>query len=350
MLTVRSIYDAKIADGLQHDPSQETIVAELDLLANELRQQATLFSRLAPWGQKQPGGLYVWGDVGRGKSMLADALIEAVPDIAARRTHFHAFMRDIHRALHAARLGKNADPISAAADKVTNGLALLVLDELEITDIVDAMIVGRVFEKVFARGVAVVTTSNRPPSALYQDGLKRELFVPFVQLVENRMVVIQLDGDTDYRRGGARETVQNENMAFQRADSVWRNTSVDNEKVLAVGRNARLRHRGEIVRASFDTLCRNPLTASDYIDLAKIAKICLIDEMPRLGERDNDAVRRFILLADTLYDAGCTLIINAEMKPEDLYAEGAFEQEFRRTVSRLYQMARTDWPANAPLR
>jgi len=353
METVQSIYEAKVAAGLHRDPAQELLVKRLDLLGAELRQKSSMLSQLR-FGRSTPRGVYVWGDVGRGKSMLVEALIESNQEVTAKRMHFHVFMCEVHRALHKARTEGKDEPIIVAADSVTDGLSLLVLDELEITDIVDAMIVGRVFERAFARGIVLVATSNRPPKELYRHGLKRELFVPFVKLIESCTDVIHLNSDTDYRRRGAFDQtfyiVRTGDDAVRQLDCLWEKFATGAEQRLKLGKSAKLLQKGQMLRASFETLCQHPLAASDYLDMAQAADTLFLDGVPRLGERDYDAVRRFILLVDTLYDKRCGLVVTAAAPPEALYAEGAFTHEFRRTISRLYEMSGPDWPGSAALR
>ncbi len=347
MKTVRSIYEAKIAAGLSRDLAQEDVIDRLDVLAAQLRRASRRTARLLS-RTTAPKGIYLWGDVGRGKSMLVATLIEACPDIALKRTHFHAFMRDIHLALHEARKSDRHDPLQDATDRVTYGLSLLVLDELEITDIVDAMIVGRVFERALDQGITLVATSNCSPSELYRDGLKRDVFMPFIRLIEQHTDVTHLDSGTDYRRGGALDPdlyiTPATGDVTSRMDTLWGNVSDDAEESFQLGRKTKLSRKGKAVRGSFDTLCKGALAASDYLDLARHYDLFFLDAVPVIAERDFDAARRFILLIDTLYDEGRALVIEADEVPEDLYQSGAFAAEFRRTISRLYEMSGPDWP------
>ncbi len=295
----------------------------------------------------------LWGDVGRGKSMLVDGLMGTLGDLPARRAHFHAVMRDLHRALHRARSDGAADPIVAATDRVAGRVALLALDELEITDIVDAMIVGRVFERLLERRIALVVTSNRAPDDLYRDGLKRDLFLPFLRLIEERLDVIHLAGGRDYRR---REGIEPDLYLTPEAEephriaAIWRDLPEEAETRVTFGASGALRRKGGALRAGFDALCRRSVAPASYLDLASSADLLLLEAVPRLGERDHDAARRFVLLIDTLYDARCGLVVEAETFPQALYVSGAFEEEFRRTVSRLHEMTRPGWPGRPALR
>ncbi|SEM69992.1 cell division protein ZapE [Palleronia pelagia] len=343
--TLAAYYDAKVEEGLSRDPAQLEIVARLDALRSELDDyRSGGLSRLFGRGSA-PRGVYLWGDVGRGKSMLVDGLMQTMGDIPARRTHFHAFMRDIHRALHTAREQGRDELVHHAADAQVPGLSLLALDELEIVDIVDAMIVGRVFSRVLERGCTVVVTSNRPPAELYRDGLKRDLFLPFVRLIEERLDVLHLDGGRDYRVGScaaAFYAVGDDGAEGARIDALW-DAAGDAEREITIGASGVMRRKGGMVRADFAALCRVPMAPSSYLDLAEQAEGLILDNVPVLGERDHDAARRFILLVDTLYDAGCGLAVRASTEPEVLYRAGEFGAEFRRTVSRLHEMTRPDW-------
>ena len=347
MQSVQAIYDRQVAGGLVSDPAQQAVAARLDDLAARLRKARHPLARLLP-PREAPRGLYLWGDVGRGKSMLVDMFVAANPDLAIRRVHFHAFMRDVHAALHEARAASGDDPLKDAADAVTEGLTLLALDELEIIDIVDAMIVGRVFERIFARGIAVVATSNRPPEDLYQDGLKRDLFLPFVDLIARHTDVVRLATDEDYRRTGktddAHYIIASDDEARARMDRLWHHLAPSRGQPAVLARAVTVLKSGNLVRASFDTLCRLPLATADYQALADMAEVLFIDDVPLLTERDRDAVRRFMLLIDTLYDARRGLVVSAAVPPDDLNAADTFAEPFRRTASRLHEMCGPNWP------
>ena len=272
--SLRALYEAKLADGLRRDLEQEALVARLDDLRAELDGRPGALARLLP-RRSAPRGVYVWGEVGRGKSMLVDALMATLGDLPARRIHFHAFMRDLHRALHDLRREGAADPIVAATDRVAGRAALLALDELEITDIVDAMIVGRVFERLLERRIALVVTSNRAPVDLYRDGLKRDLFLPFTRLIEDRLDVIRLDGGRDYRRqeGIAPDLylTPEDGDVQRRIAAIWRDLPGETEDRVRFGASGALRRKGRAVRAGFDALCRRPVAAAAYLDLAAAA-------------------------------------------------------------------------------
>ncbi|ETX28060.1 cell division protein ZapE [Roseivivax isoporae] len=356
MSRLREAYGARVADaGLRRDPDQEAVIDRLDALRDALQRPARFgwlhALRRAP---AAPRGLYLWGDVGRGKSMLAEMLTANLGRARGRRTHFHAFMRDVHGGLHRARGAGANDPVASVADALTEGLDILILDEVEVTDITDAMIVGRIFERLFDRGIVLVATSNAAPGDLYRDGLKREHFLPFVRLIEGRCEVVHLAGPRDYRdaAGGDADLYLAPSgvEAAARIDALWdRVPGAGAAGEITLAGRVSLRRRGETARGSFDALCRAPLTAADYLDLARQAEMVFVEDVPRLGERDNDAVRRFILLVDALYDARRGIVVSAAAGPGELLAGGEFAREFRRTESRLREMTRPGWPGRAPL-
>lgn len=346
MTDLVAVYAERVAKGLQADPAQQRVVERLDRLRSDLHRKPGVLDRLAR-RRAAPEGVYVWGDVGRGKSMLVDLLMANRGGIAARRTHFQTFMRDLHHGLHSARQGGADDPVSAATDRLTGDLSLLVLDELEIGDITDAMIVGRVFRRVFERGIAVVATSNRAPGDLYRDGLKRELFLPFVRLMEEHTEVLHLAGGRDYRRGGAVDGDLyrvDADMDASVLDPLWTAVAGSELSLRLPAARITVRHKGKMVRARFDALCRAPLAAMHYLELSDRCDALFLDGVPRLGPRDEDAARRFIMLIDTLYDRRKGLVVSAAAEPEAVYAGDTFIDTFQRTASRLHEMRQPDWP------
>ncbi len=350
---VRTIYDEKVAADLRRDPDQEQVVARLDALRSVLLRRRGFGPRRLLSRDPPAGGVYLWGEVGRGKSMLVDMFIRSLEDVPIRRAHFHAFMRDIHKALHAERADASADPITAAIDTQIRGQRLLVLDELEITDIVDAMIVGRVFDRVLSRGISIATTSNRAPSDLYRDGLKRDLFVPFVDLVEDRLDVIRLGGARDYRRSAhevpSLRRIPAEGRLGRGLDEIWAALPDTGESWFEFGRRGRIRQKGTAVRAPFAALCSTALAPADFLNLAEAVETVMIEDIPALSDRDRDAVRRFMILIDALYDAGCDLVLGAAPAPDELYRGDIFAEAFARTASRLHEMAGPGWPGHSQL-
>ncbi|MEP3332619.1 cell division protein ZapE [Sedimentitalea sp.] len=350
MTRVSDIYAARIADGsLRPDPVQEAVMPEFERIATALSKPVKrgLF-RKAPEPIK---GLYLWGGVGRGKSMLMDLFVESLDDVPARRVHFHAFMQEIHAAMHKARKSGARDALEPAAAEVINSVRVLAFDEMQITDITDAMIVGRLFEKLFEAGIVIVTTSNRVPDELYIDGLNRQLFLPFIELIKTRLVVHELSSSTDYRQDRlegtqvyftpigpeARADIQSvwEDLAGGPADPL--NLVVNKREVLIPA------FRNGIARASFYDLCGAALGPADYLALAEATRVLILEDIPRLSRQNFNEAKRFVTLIDALYEARVRLIASAADQPEMLYVEGEGTFEFERTASRLREMQAADW-------
>ena len=352
MTSLRARYDALIAAGtLQPDPAQEAVLAEFDRIREAL--QAPVRKGLFRKAPEPPKGLYLWGGVGRGKSMLMDMFVETLDGIPARRVHFHAFMQEIHAALHEVRKTGVDDAIAPVAEDVISAVRLLAFDEMQITDITDAMIVGRLFERLFAAGVVVVTTSNRVPDDLYKDGLNRNLFLPFIALIKERMVVHELASPKDYRQDRLAGTqvyftpVNDESRAAM--DAVWHDLAGDPGSPLTLrvkGRDVLIpRFHNGIARAGFHRLCGQALGAADYLALAEAVRVLLLDDIPQLGRSNFNEARRFVTLIDALYEARVRLICSAAAAPEMLYVEGEGTFEFERTASRLREMQADGWGA-----
>jgi cell division protein ZapE len=351
MSRLTDIIAAHVADGTLHpDPVQEAALPEFERIADALRRPVKrgLF-RKAP---EPIRGLYLWGGVGRGKSMLMDLFVESLADIPTRRVHFHAFMQEIHAGLHAARKAGHEDALEPVAESVTGDIRLLALDEMQITDITDAMIVGRLFQKLLDAGIVIVTTSNRVPDDLYKDGLNRQLFLPFIELIKTRMVVHELASPTDYRQN----RLQGSPVYFTpigpeaRAaiDSLWHDLGGDASEPLTLQVNKRdlviPRFVNGVARASFYDLCGAMLGPSDYLALADAVRVLILEDIPRLSRQNFNEAKRFVTLIDALYEARVRLIASAAAEPEMLYVEGEGTFEFERTASRLREMQSKDWP------
>lgn len=313
-------------------------------------------------------GLYIYGDVGRGKTMLMDLFFEASPVMRKRRAHFHEFMLDVHERVYGlrqkAKLGEHQDqdPIRLAAAAIAQETWLLCFDEFHVTDIADAMILGRLFSVLFECGVVVVATSNVPPQELYKDGLNRALFVPFIRMLEAHMDVVRLDARVDFRleklAGLPVWYVPADAAADAALDEAWRRLAGGQEgepQDLALkGRTLHVpRAAMGVARFSFDELCDRPLAAADYLCLAHEYHTIMIDRIPRMNFDTRNAAKRFIILIDTLYDMNVKLIASAAAEPDALYeAEQGFEAaEFKRTASRLIEMrsqAYLERPHGAP--
>jgi cell division protein ZapE len=355
-------YAARVAAGkIERDAAQQAIVDRLAQLEKELaeRRLARKSSSLG-WlfGSREPEpikGLYIFGDVGRGKTMLMDLFFAASPVVRKRRVHFHEFMAEVHERVHVlrqmAKLGEISveDPIGVAASAIAQETRLLCFDEFHVTDIADAMILGRLFKRLFELGVVVVATSNVPPTELYKDGLNRALFLPFIALIEEHMEIRQLDARTDFRleklAGVPVWYVPADRAAEAALDQTWRRLTSGHtgepQDLLVKGRTIRIpRATMGVARFSFHDLCQQPLAAADYLKIARQYHTVLLDRVAVMDyERRNEA-KRFIILIDTFYDNAVKLIASAEAEPDVLYrADEGFEaSEFKRTASRLIEM------------
>jgi cell division protein ZapE len=341
-------YRAAIAKGeLQDDAAQTRAAAKLQALAEALRSWRPgrrLFFAAAP----PPRGLYLWGDVGRGKSMLMDLFFEEAPLAAKTRIHFNEFMVQTHARIHAERQrAGSSDPIPPVAREIAQAARLLCFDEFQVSDVADAMILGRLFEQLFAHGTVIVATSNTPPDRLYEGGLNRQLFLPFIEEFKQRLDVVELNGPTDYRMlrlsGLAVYLHPLSPEADAAMDAAWQRLTDSvhgaSLSLTVLGRSLRVPQAAKgVARFTFDALCAQPLAGADYLAIAHAFHTVLIDHIPRLGPDQRNEARRFIVLIDTLYDEGVKLICSADAAPEDLYTDGDGAEAFRRTVSRLHEM------------
>ncbi|MFK7867802.1 MAG: cell division protein ZapE [Roseobacter sp.] len=350
MERLSDLYAKDIEAGLlRHDAAQEAALPEFDRIRDALSEPVKkgLFRKPPP----PPKGLYLWGGVGRGKSMLMDFFVEHLGDVPARRVHFHAFMQEVHEAIHLVRKKGVDDAITPVAKDVAKSIRLLAFDEMQITDITDAMIVGRLFQALFADGVVVVTTSNRIPDDLYKNGLNRDLFLPFIASIKEQMVVHELSSPTDYRqdRLGGEQVYFTPTGAEARAqmDAMWSDLAGGSSGPLVLrvkGREVSLpMFRNGVARANFHDLCGRPLGPADYLALAEAVKVLMIDDIPTLSRNNFNEAKRFVTLIDALYEAHVRLVCSAAARPEMLYLEGEGTFEFERTASRLREMQAADW-------
>ncbi len=362
--TFSTRYAALIAAGkIEADPGQAMLAAQLAALARRIdqrrlaRKSSSLGWLFAKRQQADPPlqGLYVYGEVGRGKTMLMDLFFAASPVVRKRRVHFHEFMADVHERVHVYRQEiKNGtlpeqDPIQRAAAAIAEETWLLCFDEFHITDIADAMILGRLFARLFELGIVVVATSNLAPGELYKDGLNRQLFLPFIALLERYCEVVRLDARIDFRleklTGLPTWYVPADAKAATALDETWRRLAGEH-----AGSPHEMVVRGHIVRVpkaamgvarfSFDDLCAQPLAASDYLKIAHEFHTVVLDSIPVMDHARRNEAKRFIILIDTLYDHAVKLLASAQAQPDALYtaSEGYEANEFKRTASRLIEM------------
>jgi len=374
-------YRALEAEGeIRPDEDQLIIVNHLERLFLELRDYPEIaahakglsikswrLSHLFRWSggdKKPPQGLYMYGGVGRGKSMLMDLFFDVAPLRSKKRVHFHEFMLDVHARMKAwrsmsgkerAALGGRAsedDPIPPVARQMACEATLLCFDELQVTDIADAMILSRLFNELMERGVVVVATSNRPPDDLYKDGLNRPLFVPFIEKIKSDFEVLALDGPTDYRydrlKGvetyyspvDAQSTAKLSAAFFRLTDrDVENRDKVPSEKLIVQGRTLFVPKAARGVAVfSFKRLCANPLGSADYLAIARAYHTVIMVAVPQLSKEKRNEAKRFVTFIDALYEHGVKFLCSAEVAPEALYPSGDGSFEFERTVSRLMEM------------
>ncbi len=350
MTDLISIYNARIAEGsLTWDDAQEAVLPHFERIRAALSAPVKrgLFRKAPP----PPKGLYLWGGVGRGKSMLMDMFVDALEDIPARRVHFHAFMQEIHAGMHKARQDGVEDALAPVAKEVVNSVRLLAFDEMQIIDITDAMIVGRLFDLLYEGGVVVVTTSNRHPDDLYKDGLNRQLFLPFIARIKEQLQVWELVSPTDYRQnrleGAPVYFTPIGPEARHNIRDVWTDLSGGAAEPLVLhvkGRSVELpAFRNGVARATFYDLCGRMLGPADYLAIADELKVLVLEDIPLLSRNNFNEAKRFVTLIDALYEAKVRLICSAAAEPEMLYVEGEGTFEFERTASRLREMQDQDW-------
>ncbi|APG45571.1 cell division protein ZapE [Phaeobacter porticola] len=352
MTHLTELYQQKINAGeLKPDPAQEAVLPHFDHIAAGLKAPPVKRGIFRKATYEPVQGLYLWGGVGRGKSMLMDLFVDSLDDVPSRRVHFHAFMQEIHAKMHKARQNGVEDALAPVAADVATSVRLLAFDEMQITDITDAMIVGRLFEALFAAGVTVITTSNRVPDDLYKNGLNRQLFLPFIGLIKQQMQVHEMVSPVDYRQDrltGAQvyfSPVNAEASANIRA--IWEDLSGGPAMPLTLevkGREITLpAFRNGVARAGFYDLCGKMLGPGDYLAIAEVVKVLVLEDIPRLSRNNFNEAKRFVTLIDALYEAGVRLICSAAAEPEMLYVEGEGTFEFERTASRLREMQDKDW-------
>jgi cell division protein ZapE len=355
---VAALYEQSLAKrGFVADDSQRGAVERLQRLFLEWSaykaKRSNALKRLLV-KPPPPKGVYLWGAVGRGKSFLMDSFYLCVPLVRKRRVHFHHFMREIHREMH--ELKGVDDPLAAVAQRTARRYRLICFDEFHISDIADAMILGRYLEKVMELGVEFVMTSNYHPDQLYPDGLQRERFVPAIEFLKARLDVVHVDGGTDYRRlkleklkvyHVAKPGARDDEAEMARIFAALKDVEEETHELDVEGRRIAYRKRaGGLVWFDFAVLCGGPRSYTDYVDLARRFHTVILSGVPKLSAKASDAARRFTWLVDVFYDDRVKMVVAAEAQPEDLFIGGqdaggdlkTTAAEFQRTASRLHEM------------
>ena len=351
-MTLLARYRKSLSKGeLRADPAQDKALHKLQALTRTLAAKPAFSLFRKP--SESVKGLYIWGDVGRGKTLLMDMFFEEVAAPKKRRAHFNRFMMDVHAGIHAERQKPgSSDPIPVVARAIAEEARLLCFDEFQVTDVADAMILGRLFDRLLAERVTIVATSNTPPDRLYEGGLNRQLFLPFIEVIKQRLEVVELNGPTDYRLqriAGLNVYLTPLGHAADAAmDEAWKKLT-DSKRgkpgsLTVLGRQVPVPQAARgVARFAFEELCDRPLAAADYLAIAQEFHTLLIDHIPVMTDNMHNVARRFTLLIDTLYDEGVKLICSAEAKPGQLYPSGIASDAFRRTASRLVEMQSEDY-------
>ncbi len=356
---LRAAYDKRIQTGQLHpDPAQDDAIAALSRLSHDLKRRGR-FGKVP-----EVTGVYLWGPPGRGKSMLMDLFFACAPETRKTRAHFHAFMARVHDLIRQWREGDKArrkavfgtyrgdDPVAPVAELIASESRLLCFDELQVTDIADAMLLGRLFEALFARGVVLAVTSNRAPEQLYLHGINRQLFLPFVDRITQRCEVLEVAGARDWRL----DRMAAGRLWFALGDpefeTLWADLLGDEPEepahLTVLGRDVVVdRTAGGMARAGFDELCGRALGPQDYLAVAGRFHTLFLDAVPVLDPARRDEARRFVTLVDALYEARVRVVVRAAAGPDALYPTGDGAFEFERTASRLHEMTSADWLAQS---
>jgi cell division protein ZapE len=358
----RAAYLEKLRAGeLIGDPAQALAVEKLQGLTRALASYKPDNGGGGGWrarlglranNPEPPQGIYIFGDVGRGKSMLMDLFFATTPVAKKRRVHFHAFMLEVHDRIFRQNQRGPGDPIAPVAKAIAAETTLLCFDEFHVSDIADAMILGRLFQALFAQGVVVVATSNRAPDDLYKDGLQRERFLPFIALLKEKLDVLELESPRDYRLARlARRTVWHAPLDGEAHEALSHafaelTDGASGERAVLEVKSRRLvvsRAAKGVAWFSFDELCVRPLAAADYLAIAERFHTIVLEGIPAMGPEQRNEAKRFVILIDTLYDAHRNLVASAALPPAELYPKGDVAFEFERTVSRLIEMQSADY-------
>jgi len=360
--SLRNIYDTLVSNNeIQRNLSQQTLVLELEKLKSKLEHKKELnvsvarrvlskFRLTKAVGKNQ--GVYIHGGVGIGKSMLMDLFFNYLNLKGKKRIHFHEFMKGIHQLINNAREKNERDPIKSVASDYIKNIHVLCLDEMHITDVADAMIVGRVFEEFFNKQLTLVTTSNRHPRDLYKNGLNRKLFLPFIDIMVSNLNIKKLSAPVDYRKikiSGKKKyflsASPEDTIKFNELISAFNLRKGPGIKIQINSREFVIeRFQSGVGLLTFNEICSIPMSSSDYLEIISHLRLLFLDEIPDLSNGGDDSAKRFINLIDSIYDQKVELLCRADVVPEKLYTFGKNKFEFERTVSRLFEMQSTNWP------
>lgn len=347
-MDVREFYDHALSErGFKSDEAQQRAIDRLQRAYEEWvtfkAQRSSTFKRLIN-RPDVPRGVYMWGGVGRGKSFLMDSFYSVVPVVRKTRVHFHEFMRDVHRQLD--ELKGIADPLDEVARRIARKYRLICFDEFHVSDIADAMILYNLLKGLFDNGVSFVMTSNYLPDNLYPDGLHRDRMMPTIQLLKDRLDVMNIDAGVDYRKRALEQVKIYHTPLGAKTDSELRNafasvaeTADEEPRVHIESREIHaLRRAGTAIWFDFATLCGGPRSQNDYLEIASRFQTVILSGIPRMSAAMSSEARRFTWLIDVFYDHKVKLVMSAEVEPEELYTEGMLANEFHRTVSRIIEM------------
>jgi cell division protein ZapE len=354
-MNVREHYEHALSErGFKADPAQRAAVERLQQAFDEWvafkAQRSSTLKRLLT-RPEVPRGIYMWGGVGRGKSFLMDAFYLELPVVRKTRLHFHEFMRGVHRQLD--ELKGMADPLDEVARRVARKYRLICFDEFHVSDIADAMILYNLLKALFDNGVSFVMTSNYEPGTLYPDGLHRDRIMPAINLLKEKLDIVNVDAGIDYRKRALEQVHAYHTPLGAAADQALRtafaslaDTEDENPRIHIEAREIRaLRRAGSVVWFDFATLCGGPRSQNDYLELASLFQTVVLSGVPRMSAAMSSEARRFTWLIDVLYDHKVKLIMSAEVVPEELYTAGALANEFHRTVSRIVEMQSAEYMA-----
>lgn len=355
-MTIRQAYKLATAKhGLVADEAQRLVVEHLDILQRRVLEQESAFAKLRRWlpgvtPVAAPRGVYLWGDVGRGKTFLMDLFFASLNVKRKKRIHFHRMMSDVHARLR--KISGTEDPLIQVAAEIAAETSILCFDEFFVSDIGDAMILGRLLEGLFDRGVILIATSNARPDDLYKEGLQRQRFLPAIEAIRKHTDVIELDGGTDYRlrlfeEAGTYLTPPDETSERKLThyfEEIASGESASDHRIEILGREIETRHCAKgIVWFDFMEICDGPRSQEDYIEIARWYPTVIISDVPILTADLENAARRFVALVDEFYDRKVKLMVSAATGPDLLYAGKRLEFEFQRTSSRLTEMQSVEY-------